>query len=127
LALGLLSLFAVSVIIPGGRHAPGRYRPGHARPVGHPETVAAFRAQLGLDLPPLQRFVQWAWRLLHGDLGVSLANQRPIAELVGRAWATPSAWRCWRRCVGADRVAAGHARGVVPQQLVRPFAQHLVR
>lgn len=48
-----------------------------------PETVAAFRAQLGLDLPPLSRFVQWLLRLLHGDLGASLANQRPIAELIG--------------------------------------------
>jgi peptide/nickel transport system permease protein len=38
---------------------------------------------LGLDLPPLTRFVQWLLRLLHGDLGASLANQRPIAELIG--------------------------------------------
>ncbi|MNJ29098.1 Glutathione transport system permease protein GsiC [compost metagenome] len=47
-----------------------------------PQTVAALRAQLGLDVPALTRFGHWAWQLLHGDLGLSLANQRPIAELI---------------------------------------------
>ena len=84
LALGLLSLFAVSVVIfLAVGMLPGDIAQAMLGQSATAETVAAFRAQLGLDLPALQRFIQWAWRLLHGDLGVSLANQRPIAELVG--------------------------------------------
>lgn len=47
-----------------------------------PETVAALRTQLGMDQMPLQRFISWFGQLLQGDLGVSLANQRPIADLI---------------------------------------------
>ncbi|WP_077048631.1 ABC transporter permease [Pseudomonas sp. KK4] len=84
LALGLLSLFAVSVIIfLAVGMLPGDIAQAMLGQSATPETVAAYRAQLGLDLPPLTRFGHWIWQLLHGDLGVSLANQRPIADLVG--------------------------------------------
>ncbi|MCU1768300.1 peptide/nickel transport system permease protein [Pseudomonas protegens] len=84
LALGLLSLLAVSVIIfLAVGMLPGDVAQAMLGQAATPETVAAFRAQLGLDLPPLTRFGHWAWQLLHGDLGLSLANQRPIAELIG--------------------------------------------
>ena len=84
LALGVLSLFAVSVIIfLAVGLLPGDIAQAMLGQSATPETVAAFRAQLGLDLPPLTRFAQWLLRLLHGDLGASLANQRPIAELIG--------------------------------------------
>ena len=84
LALGLLSLLAVSVIIfLAVGLLPGDIPQAMLGQSATPETVAAYRAQLGLDLPPLTRFGQWIWQLLHGDLGVSLANQRPIAELAG--------------------------------------------
>lgn len=84
LALGLLSLFAVSVIIfLAVGMLPGDIAQAMLGQSATPETVAAFRAQLGLDMPPLTRFGHWIWHLLQGDLGVSLANQRPIAELIG--------------------------------------------
>ncbi|MGR2708815.1 ABC transporter permease [Pseudomonas sp. ArH3a] len=84
LALGVLSLLAVSVIIfLAVGMLPGDIAQAMLGQSATPETVAAFRAQLGLDLPPLTRFAQWLLRLLHGDLGASLANQRPIAELIG--------------------------------------------
>ena len=84
LALGLMSLFAVSVIIfLAVGMLPGDIAQAMLGQSATPETVAAFRAQLGLDMPPLTRFGHWIWQLLHGDLGVSLANQRPIDELVG--------------------------------------------
>ena len=84
LALGLMSLFAVSVIIfLAVGMLPGDIAQAMLGQSATPETVAAFRAQLGLDMPPLTRFGHWIWHLLQGDLGVSLANQRPIAELVG--------------------------------------------
>ncbi|KII27622.1 ABC transporter permease [Pseudomonas fluorescens] len=84
LALGLLSLFAVSVIIfLAVGLLPGDIAQAMLGQSATPETVAAYRAQLGLDLPPLTRFGHWIWNLLQGDLGVSLANQRPISDLVG--------------------------------------------
>ncbi|WP_353631582.1 ABC transporter permease [Pseudomonas canadensis] len=83
LALGVLSLFAVSVIIfLAVGMLPGDIAQAMLGQSATPETVAAFRAQLGLDLPPFTRFAHWLLRLLHGDLGASLANQRPIAELI---------------------------------------------
>ncbi|WP_191831713.1 ABC transporter permease [Pseudomonas fluorescens] len=84
LALGLLSLFAVAVIIfLAVGMLPGDVAEAMLGQAATPETVAALRIQLGLDVPALTRFGQWAWQLLHGDLGLSLANQRPIAELIG--------------------------------------------
>ncbi|WP_136476006.1 ABC transporter permease [Pseudomonas sp. DG56-2] len=84
LALGLLSLFAVSVIIfLAVGMLPGDVAQAMLGQAATPETVAALRAQLGMDVPALTRFGHWAWQLLQGDLGVSLANQRPIADLIG--------------------------------------------
>ncbi|HEK1687302.1 TPA: ABC transporter permease [Pseudomonas putida] len=84
LALGLLSLLAVSVIIfLAVGMLPGDVAQAMLGQAATPETVAALRTQLGLDQPALMRFFHWGWQLLQGDLGVSLANQRPIAELIG--------------------------------------------
>jgi len=49
-----------------------------------PETVEAFRKELKLDLPPHTRYFSWLRGFLQGDLGNSLANNRPIAETIGR-------------------------------------------
>ena len=48
-----------------------------------PETVAAFRKELKLDLPPHVRYFAWLGGFMKGELGNSLANQRPVAELIG--------------------------------------------
>ncbi|NNL75008.1 MAG: ABC transporter permease [Desulfobacterales bacterium] len=52
-----------------------------------PETVAAFRKELKLDLPPHERYVAWLGDLLKGDLGKSLANGRPVVDLIGGRFA----------------------------------------
>ncbi|MBK1885636.1 ABC transporter permease [Marinobacter sp. DY40_1A1] len=82
-ALGLLSLFAVSVIIfLAVEMLPGDLAEAMLGQSATADTVAAFRAQLGLDQPPLQRFIGWMGGILQGDFGVSLANGREIGELV---------------------------------------------
>jgi dipeptide transport system permease protein len=43
-----------------------------------PERLAFFRHQLGLDLPVWRQFLDYAWRLLHGDFGVSLSTQQKV-------------------------------------------------
>jgi len=44
---------------------------------------------LGLDQPVYARFVIWFYKLLHGDLGTSYHNHRPINAVIGDyAWET---------------------------------------
>ncbi|MGF1561198.1 MAG: ABC transporter permease [Geminicoccaceae bacterium] len=47
------------------------------------DTIAALRAELGLDLPLWQRFATWLGGLLVGDFGTSYTYGVPVIELVG--------------------------------------------
>ena len=90
LALGLLTLFVVSLIIfLGVELLPGDLTQAILGQAATEETVAAFRRELKLDLPPHERYVAWLGGILQGDLGHSLANKRAITELMGvRLWNT---------------------------------------
>ena len=84
LALGLLVLFAVSIIIfLGVELLPGDLCQEIQGQGATEETVAACRKELGLDQPPLTRYLSWLGGVLQGDFGVSLANERQISELIG--------------------------------------------
>ena len=84
LALGLLTLFVVSLIIfLGVELLPGDLTEAILGQAATPETVAAFRRELGLDLPPHTRYMEWLGDIVQGDLGRSLANGREISELIG--------------------------------------------
>jgi dipeptide transport system permease protein len=43
-----------------------------------PERLAFFRHELGLDQPVWKQFLDYAWKLVHGDFGVSLATQQKV-------------------------------------------------
>ena len=45
-----------------------------------PERLAFFRQQLGLDQPVWRQFLDYVWKLLHGDFGVSLATQQGVLK-----------------------------------------------
>ena len=45
------------------------------------EEVHALRASYGLDKPVLERYVDYMWTLLHGDLGTSYTSRMPVMEL----------------------------------------------
>nr|USU32652.1 ABC transporter permease [Methylobacterium sp. OTU13CASTA1] len=49
------------------------------------ETIDAMRAAYGYDKPLPVQYVIWLWRVLQGDLGISIATGRPVAQEVGRA------------------------------------------
>ncbi len=84
LALGLLTLFAVSVIIAFVVELlPGDITQAILGQTATPETVAAFRKEIGLDRPAYVRYVEWLGGIFHGDLGQSLASKREISEFVG--------------------------------------------
>lgn len=44
--------------------------------------LAKLKKQYGLDLPMYAQYFKWAWKLLHGDLGMSFGFQKPVAEAV---------------------------------------------
>ena len=46
------------------------------------EQIAAINEQYGYNLPIWEQYFNWLWRLLHGDLGVTLFSQQPVAELL---------------------------------------------
>jgi peptide/nickel transport system permease protein len=48
-----------------------------------PEAMAELKSQLGLDDPLYQQFLDYVWRLLHGDLGESYVFRVPVAQKIG--------------------------------------------
>lgn len=46
------------------------------------ETLAAFRREMHLDLPPWERYAIWLGDLMQGDLGHSISSGRPIDTLI---------------------------------------------
>ena len=61
--------------------------PGNAAQVilgaeARPEAVAALARKLGLDAPPLARYLAWIGGMARGDLGNSYAYDSPIGELI---------------------------------------------
>jgi peptide/nickel transport system permease protein len=51
--------------------------------VPSPETLAHYRAQLGLDQPFPVRYVRWVAGAAGGDLGRSYLSRRPVADVIG--------------------------------------------
>ena len=83
-ALGLLTLIAISVIIfLTVSMLPGDAAEAILGQAATPETIAALRAQLGLDLPPHIRYLSWLGDVFRGDFGVSIGNGRAISEVLG--------------------------------------------
>jgi len=88
LGLLLLTLLAASVVIfvvleilPGD---PASFMLGLN---AEPDTVAALRHTLGLDAPPLARYLAWIGGFFGGDFGVSYTYRVPVAELLtDRLW-----------------------------------------
>ncbi len=47
-----------------------------------PETIANLRAELGLDVPKLQRYLNWVGGMLSGDFGTSYTYRTPVAQMI---------------------------------------------
>ena len=84
LALGVMTLWVVSVIIFAGTEIlPGDVATAILGQTATPENTAAIRAQLGLNEPPHERYISWLGGFLQGDLGMSLTSRRPVADQIG--------------------------------------------
>lgn len=82
--LGVLTLFVISLIIfLAVSMLPGDAADAILGQAATPETVAALRTQLGLDMPAHLRYLNWLGNIVQGDFGVSLGNGREISEVIG--------------------------------------------
>ena len=84
LALGLLLLFAASILIfVGTSILPGDVAQSILGQSATPEALANLRRELGLNDPAVTRYFAWLGGVLQGDLGTALTNGRDIAESLG--------------------------------------------
>ena len=81
LVVASVVIFALIEIIPGD---PAAFMLGIN---AQPDTVAALREQLGLDVPTVQRYFNWVGGLMVGDFGTSYTYRTPVVEMIGeRLW-----------------------------------------
>ena len=84
LAVGVVTLFLVTIVI----FTATEVLPGNAAyaVLGHSATPARIKAlelQLHLNRPKVVQYWSWITGVLHGRLGVSLANGESVAHLIG--------------------------------------------
>ncbi len=81
LAIASLIIFFVIEVAPGD---PAQFMLGLN---AQPDTVAALRAELGLDVPKWERYLNWVGGMLVGDFGTSYTYRTPVAEMISdRLW-----------------------------------------
>ena len=98
LALGVMTLFLVSLIIFSAiEMLPGDFTEAVLGQSATIETVAAFRAELGLDQPAYTRYFNWLGAVMSGDFGQSFSGRaasgvdrsRAVVDLIApRLWNT---------------------------------------
>ncbi len=76
LLVASLVVFTVIEVVPGD---PASYMLGMN---ASPETVAALKAELGLDQGRVARYFGWLGGMLQGDFGISYTYRTPVAEMV---------------------------------------------
>lgn len=81
LIVASIVIFVTIEIVPGD---PAAYMLGvNARP----DTVAALRAELGLNETPIARYISWVTGMVQGDFGTSYTYRTPVADMIGeRMW-----------------------------------------
>lgn len=91
LALGIVTLFLVSLVIFSSvEFLPGDFTQAVLGQAATKDTVAAFRAELGLDEPAVTRYFDWVGSVMTGDLGKSFSGRsasgvdrsRDVADLI---------------------------------------------
>ena len=81
LAIASVVIFLVIEVAPGD---PASFMLGLN---AQPETLAALRTELGLDVPKWQRYGAWVVGMMQGDFGTSYTYRTPVTEMIaGRLW-----------------------------------------
>ena len=76
--MAVVALFVFSLLY----IAPGDPAAVIAGDQATPADVERIRQSLGLDRPFLVRFGEWSWRILHGDLGLSIFTNLPVWTMI---------------------------------------------
>jgi len=85
IALGLILLFAVSLLIFAGTQAlPGDVAQAILGQSATPEALANLRESLGLNDPAIVRYFRWLGGVLTGDFGVALTNGQDIGQAISQ-------------------------------------------
>ncbi len=83
LMIGVLTLWVVTVIIFAAvEMLPGDIATEKLGQAATEESLAAFREKYDLNRPVVTRYLSWLGGAVTGDFGISLANQRPISEII---------------------------------------------
>ncbi len=81
LAIASVVIFLVIEVAPGD---PASFMLGIN---AQPDTVAALRAELGLDVSKTQRYLSWVGGMLQGDFGTSYTYRTPVTQMIAdRVW-----------------------------------------
>ena len=52
-----------------------------------PETLAALKEELGLNIPKHERYISWVTGMLTGDFGTSYTYRTPVNQMIAdRMW-----------------------------------------
>src|ERR1700704_2359228 len=78
--MAVVALFVFSLLY----IAPGDPAAVIAGDQATPADVERIRQNLGLDRPFLVQFSEWAWRLLHFDLGRSIFTNLPVTDMIAQ-------------------------------------------
>jgi peptide/nickel transport system permease protein len=78
--MAIVALFVFSLLY----LAPGDPAAIIAGDQASPADVARIRISLGLDRPFLVRFGDWAWHVIHGDLGQSIFTNLPVTHMIAQ-------------------------------------------
>jgi len=76
--MGVVALFVFLLL----RLTPGDPAAVIAGDTATVEDIVRIRAKLGLDEPVYIQFGSWVWRLLQGDLGISIFTNLPVSKLI---------------------------------------------
>jgi peptide/nickel transport system permease protein len=83
LALVVPTLFAATIVVFMMIHlAPGDAAQAMLGPMATGDTLANLRQELGLNDPLPTQYLRWLDRALQGDLGRSIRQQQPVADMV---------------------------------------------
>ena len=84
LGLGVITLIAVSIIIFSAlEFLPGDFTQAVLGQLATPETIAAFRKELGLDQPAYVRYFNWIGGVVQGDFGDSFSGRGQLTGGTG--------------------------------------------
>lgn len=82
--IGIVTLWVVSVLVfVGTSILPGDVAEIVLGQAATPESLAAYRAERGLDQPLVFQYIQWLGGMATGDLGISKAGGASISSLIG--------------------------------------------